>query len=174
MFNIVVSFYPLVIKKDNLTDIDLTRSQRALLGLDPNAAPPTTPKTQYITPPRYPRSSTPRNNFSGSRSGSNAGSPLSLKGSPLLGLQDTNSPLTPTPVPMWQKTVGSSHEVSRRNSYGSPSPLGYGWKDASVLGMPSTPSPSPSGTGPSVALNSRWLYARGRVSPGSRMPKIYV
>lgn len=162
-------------KEDNLTDIDLTPSQRALLGLDPNAAPPATPATQYITPPRYPRSSTPRNDSSGSWRGSNADSPISRQGSPSLGRQGSESPFSPSPIPMWQKAIGGSRDMVRRHSYGSPSPLGLGrgGKDASVLGVPSTPSPS-TGRGSSVVLNNRWLYERGRVSPGSRMPKIYA
>lgn len=175
IFNIAVSCYPLVMKKDNLTDIDLTPSQRALLGLDPNAGPPATPATQYITPPRYPRSSTPQNDSPGSWSGSNADSPLSRQGSPSLGRQGSESPFSPSAIPMWQKAVGGTRDTGRRHSYGSPSPLGLGrgGKDSSVLGVPSTPSP-PTGRGSSVGLNNRWLYERGRVSPGSRMPKIYA
>lgn len=173
IFNILVALFPLLLRKDNLEDIDLTQSQRALLGLDPRDAPPTTPKTQYSTPPRYPRSSTPRSQLSGTRSGSNAASPLSRKGSPLVGIQDFASPPTPTPVSLWQKVVGGSHDASgRRKSFGSPSVLGQGWKDSSILGAPSTPCPS--GTAPSVALNNKWLYTKGKISPGSRMPKIYV
>lgn len=177
IFNIVVSCYPLVMKKDNLTDIDLTPSQRALLGLDPNAAPLATPATQYITPPRYPRSSTPRNDSPGGWSGSNVDSTISRQESPLLAQQGSESPFSPPAIPMWQKAVGGSRDTGRRHSYGSPSPLGIGLgrggKDASVLGAPSTPSPS-IGRGSSVGLNNRWLYERGRISPGSRMPKIYA
>lgn len=173
--NIAVACYPLMMKKDNLTDIDLTPSQRALLGLDPNATPPATPATQYITPPRFPRSSTPRNDSPGSWSGSNADSSLSPQGSPSLGRQGSESPFSPAPLPMWQKAIGGSRNTGRSHSYGSLSPLGFGrsGKEVSVLGVPSTPSPS-TGRGSSVALNNRWLYERGRVSPGSRMPKIYV
>lgn len=175
IFNIAVACYPLVMKKDNLTDIDLTPSQRALLGLDPNAAPPATSATQYITPPRFPRSATPRNNSPGSWSGSNVDSPISRQGSPSLSLQGSESSFSSSAVPMWQKAVGGSRDIGRRHSYGSPSPLGFGHggKDTSILGVPSTPSPS-AGKGASVGLNNRWLYERrGRLSPGSRMPKIY-
>ena len=162
-------------KKDNFTDIALTPSQRALLGLDPNAAPPVTPTTQYITPPRYARTSTPRTHSPGSRSGSNSDSPISWKPSPSLGPAGSGSPFSPPAIPTWQKPFEESRDTTRRHSYGSPSPLGLGrgWKDASVLGTPSTPSPS-AGRGSSVALNSRWLYERRKVSPGSRMPKIYA
>ena len=69
---------------------------------------------------------------------------------------------------MWYKAVGGPREASRSNSYGTPSPLGrtFGGKDTSVLGVPSTPSPS-AGKGASVGLNSKWLYERGRASPRS-------
>ena len=59
---------------DQMTDIPLTPSQRALLGLDPalgSTTPATTGSDGYITPPRYRRSS--GSSFSGSvgSSGSN-------------------------------------------------------------------------------------------------------
>lgn len=167
LFNIGTALLPLAKQKDNLTDIPLTPTQRALLGLDPNITPSSTPTSQYITPPRYPRSPTPRTSSPGSRSGSNSDSPLSRKENSL-GRQENNSPYSPSASPMWQKAVGGSRESTRRNSYGTPSPLGrnFGGKDASVLGVPSTPSPS-IGRGASVGLNSKWLYERGRASPRS-------
>lgn len=164
-----MALLPLVRGKDNLVDIALTPSQRALLGLDPNATPPMTPGTQYVTPPRYPRSSTPRNGTPGSRSSSAANSPLSQKGSPSFGKLGSESPFTPSASPLWQKAVGGFRDSGRRHSYGSPSPLGQSMsgKEMSALGAPNTPTPS-TGRGASVALNSRWLYERGRGSPGSR------
>lgn len=169
VYNITLAILPLVQGRDNLIDIPLTPSQRALLGLDPNATPPMTPGTQYITPPRYPRSSTPRSGTPGSRSSSVADSPLSRKDSPSFGKQGIDSPFSPSASPLWQKAVGGARDSGRRHSYGSPSllgPSGSG-KEMSVLGAPNTPSPS-TGRGASVALNSRWLYERGRASPGSR------
>lgn len=67
IFNIAMSFSPFFMKKDDFTDIPLTPSQRALMGLDPNIASSATPTAQYITPPRYPRSSTPITGSPGSR-----------------------------------------------------------------------------------------------------------
>lgn len=162
-------------KKDNLTDIALTPSQRALLGLDPNATPPVTPTTRYITPPRYARTSTPRTHSPGSRAGSNSVSPISWKPSPSPGPPGSGSLFSSPTIPALQKSFGESRDATRRHSYGSPSPLGLGrgWKDVSVLGAPSTPSPS-AGKGSSVVVNSRWLYERGKLTPGSRMPKIYA
>ena len=169
LYNVFVASLPLMRGKDHLVDIPLTPSQRALLGLDPNATPPMTPGTQYITPPRYPRSSTPRTGTPGSRSSSTANSPMSRKDSPSFGKQGSESPFTLSASPLWQKAVGGARDPGRRHSYGSPSPLGPGvsGKEMSVLGAPNTPSPS-TGRGASVALNSRWLYERGRGSPGSR------
>ncbi|KAL8685434.1 MAG: hypothetical protein Q9218_007762, partial [Villophora microphyllina] len=69
-YNILTALLPLYKGTDNVPDIPLTPSQRALLGLDPNATPPLTQGTQYVTPPRYARSPTPRNN-SNSPAGSN-------------------------------------------------------------------------------------------------------
>lgn len=159
VFNIFVALLPLYHRRDPLTDIPLTPTQRSLLGLDPTATP-ASPLTQYVTPPRYPRSSTPRSSTPGSRTGS----PVSRKGSPR---QASNSPFAPSPSPLWQNSIGGLKDSSRRHSYGSPSPLGpgLGGKDGSVFGTPRTPSPSV-GKGASVGLNNRWLYERGRASPG--------
>ena len=167
---------PLLVKKDDLIDIPLTPSQRSLLGLDPNATPPATPGTAYITPPRYLRSATPTRGTPGSRSSSAAGSPVSRKGSPLgrTGWQGGEG-YSPAGSPLWQKAVGSRE--GRRHSYGVPSPLGSGTggagkdlmgKEMSVYSVPSTPSPTGGRGSASVPLNSRWLYERGRSMSGSR------
>lgn len=169
-----VSFYPLLMPKDNVTDIPLTPSQRALLGLDPYVVLPDTPATQCITPPRYPRSSTPRSGSPASRASNSTRSPLSLNGSPSLGPDGSESPFSASASGIWQKSMGGSRDSLRRNSFGSPSSrsIGVNGKDVTVLGTPSTPSPS-AGRGASVGLNNRWLYERGRIAPGSRGPKIY-
>lgn len=170
VYNILLTLAPIMRTKDNLTDIPLTPTQRAALGLDPNAAAPlpNTPVSPYITPPRYSRSPTPRKSSPGSRSRSPAGSPGSRIESPLLKRQGSDSPFSPSHSPLWQKAVGGSRDSPRQRSYGSPSPLGPGTgKDVSILGAPSTPSPS-TGRGTSVGLNSKWLYERGRASPTNR------
>ncbi|KAL2040540.1 hypothetical protein N7G274_006519 [Stereocaulon virgatum] len=164
LYNITIAILPLLRKTDELADIPLTPTQRKLLGLDPNATPPFTPGTQYITPPRYPRSPTPRTISPANRSsGGDRGTPVS--GSPSYGRDVADSP---TGSPLWSKAVGSTRELGRRSSYGSPSPLGpgLGGRDGSVLGMPNTPSPT--GRGASVGLNSKWLYHRGRSSSGGK------
>ena len=164
IYNIAMALLPLVKKKDELVDIPLTPTQRSLLGLDPRATPPPTPTTQYSTPPRYPRSPTPRNISPATRNNSTYGTPIT--GSPSFGREGSGSP---TGSPLWQKAVGRARDPARRSSYGSPSPLGpgFGGKEGSILGAPSTPSPS-AGKGASVGLNSKWLYNKGRSSSGSR------
>ena len=159
---------PLWRTPDNFNDIPLTPSQRKLLGLDPNASRPPTPGTQYITPPRYSYSPGSRTSSPKSRNSGRSQSPASMRGSPSAMSQANGSPYSPSASPLWQKTVGNKDQ-SRRHSYGSPSPLGPGTpsKDLSVLGAPHTPSPS-TGRGVSVGLNSKWLYERGRGSPGNR------
>ncbi|MCJ1290666.1 hypothetical protein MMC34_002208 [Xylographa carneopallida] len=176
LYNIYTAASPLFLRKDapfaflrtdEFADIPLTPTQRSLLGLDPNAGPPATPGTQFLTPPRYPRSATPKSGTPGSRGSSNAGSPASRKDSPL-GRLGSGAEFSPSGSPLWQKTVGGK-STARRHSYGIPSPLGPGGavKEGSIFGVPSTPSPT-AGKGASVPLNSRWLYERGRSDSGSR------
>jgi nucleoporin POM34 len=155
LLNVVAAFYPLFFKKDQLLDIPLTPSQRALLGLDPTLTPPLQPGSQYITPPRY--TSTPRSGRSFSSNYSASPSPLGNNG----------SPFSPSPSPLLQKAVAGG----RRSISGSPlAASGNGKSLMSSFGMPSTPSPT-GGKGASVGLNNRWLYERGRGSPGGS--KIY-
>ena len=161
--------------KDNITDIPLTPSQRALLGLDPYAAPRDTPASECITPPRYPRISSPRSGSPASRGSNSTHSPSSRNGSPSLGWDGGESPFSASASSIWQKSVGGPRDSLRRHSFGSPSPLsaGVNSKDIAAATVPATPSPL-GGRSPSVVLNSRWMYNRGRVAPGSRGPKIYV
>ena len=163
-YNIAIAFLPLMRTKDELADIPLTPTQRSLLGLDPRATPPPTPGTHYITPPRYPRSPTPRNISPAARNSSAYSTPITR--SPSFGRESSDSP---TGSPLWQKAVGRTRDPARRSSYGSPSPLGpgLGGREGSMMGAPSTPSPT-TGRGVTVGLNSKWLYNKGRSSSGSR------
>ena len=167
LYNIFVACQPLFRKTDNLVDIPLSSTQRALLGLDPNATPPMTPGTQYVTPPRYALSTTPRSGTPGSRGSSAQGSPLSRKGSPSVGRQGSELQGSPAANSIWQKSVGAPKDT-RRNSLGYVSSLGTGanGKDMGMYVPSSTPSPS--GRGAGVTLNSRWLFEKGRSSSGSR------
>jgi len=160
IFNILVALRPLVHRKDDLSDIPLTPAQRRLLGLPPSNTPPT-PGSQYVTPPRYPRSTTPQ---SGSPSNNYTPSPLSGKGSPAQGTS-RESPFSPNASPLLSKAIGGGLAGIKRPSYGSPSPLGTGASKGNWLESPSTPSPS-TGKGPSVTLNNKWLWEKGRRRSG--------
>ena len=171
LYNIATALSPLLKNADDLTDIPLTPTQRSLLGLDPNATPPLTPGTQYLTPPRYPRSPTPRNISPATRSSSNYSTPITQ--SPSFGRERSDSPTASLAAsPLWQKSLGKTRDTARRSSYGSPSPLGPGYGGGnSILGAPNTPSPT-AGRG-TVGLNSKWLYQKGRSASGSRYPSMY-
>ncbi|KAL3423033.1 nuclear pore complex component [Phlyctema vagabunda] len=157
VFNTIVASRPLFKSPDDLSDIALTAAQRKLLGLPPSSAPPT-PGSQYLTPPKYRRTSTP---LSGSPS-SNRGSPSD---SPLSGSVQ-GSPFSLNASPLLQKAMGGGYNGARRSSYGSPSPLGPGNARSSFGEMPGTPSPS-TGKGTSLGLNNKWLFDKGRRSSGS-------
>lgn len=174
-YNILVALSPLVLPRDEITDIPLTPSQRALLGLDPKATPSGTPASGYVTPPRYPQTATPRSARSEPRFSPLSGSPLSGKGSPLQGRSPRNSPFASNASPLLQKALAENNDdgrgAVRRHSYGSSpssssSTLGTPSKalDISGISLPSTPTPS-RGKGASVGLNNKWLYERSRGSP---------
>lgn len=157
VFNISLAVLPLFREPDNLSDIPLSPSQRQLLGLDPGSGKPGTPKTEFITPPRYQRS-TPRSQSPASgRDGSG------VRGS------DKKDSFSPAGSPLWARTVANEN---RRSSLGRESPLvgnRSGLRESfgeSSIFVPGTPSPS-RGNISGLALNSRWLYER-RSSSGTR------
>jgi nucleoporin POM34 len=160
LVNIAIAVWPLVRRKDDLSDIPLTPSQRKLLGLGPSSTP-ATPDSQYSTPPRYPRSATPQ-----SSEGRRRGSPFSSmeRGSPT---GPSGSPFSPTASPLVQKAIGSG--VTRRHSNGSLATVAshHSIQDLGWPNLPTTPTPM-SGKNPSVGLNSKWLYERSRTSLGGR------
>lgn len=161
LLNIGVALLPLFRRKDDLADIPLTPSQRVAMGLDPNVATPQIPGSSYVTPPRYARS-TPRSSRSNTGDRKPNQSPLSGRSSPL-GMS-SNSPFSPSASPLLQKAVGGS-VATRRLSYDRQSPLGASlFADSSSSNTPGTPTPAPAKA--SVGLNNRWLYERGRASPG--------
>ena len=181
ILNILLEFYPLYRGKDNVDDIPLTPSQRALFGLDPYATPPPAPGSTYITPPRYSRSPTPRNSSPASGSQRSRDSPYSRRESPfssswnesassLWGKQGFESTFSINASPLLHKAIGNGN---RRQSYGSLSSLGLGadrvtGMESSLVG-PATPSPSTGRGGASVGLNNRWLYERGRIGSGRKL-----
>ncbi|KAK4159374.1 nuclear pore complex component-domain-containing protein [Cladorrhinum sp. PSN259] len=173
--NIIMALLPLVRPKDDLSDIALTPAQRQLLGLAPSSAPPT-PNSVYSTPPRY------------SRTPSLAGSPASIKSyasSPFSNLASpsplpfspskygtsptkfnasTQSQYSPSAAvsPLLQKAVGGGgRRGSFGSSFGSSSILGASTSSSLFGEGPVTPTPV-NGKRSSVALNSKWLYEKGR------------
>jgi nucleoporin POM34 len=159
--NIVIAFLPLIRRyyPDEIADIPLTPSQRASMGLKAGIqAPPQAPGSpyaspNYVTPPRYQRS-TPRSNSFSNQEYSSSGSPRAS-----LGMSTSNSP-----SPMFQRSLSGS--ASQRLSYGS-SMNNSLFGDSSSSMTPGTPTPS---TGKaSVSLNNKWLYGKRRDSPKSAM-----
>lgn len=157
LLGILSALSPLFRHKDDLSDIPLTPSQRSLLGLEPSSRP-ATPGSQYITPPRYSRSATPRSDRS------NSASPLSGKDSPFRA----DTPYSPSASPLFQKAVG--RDSAKRLSFGGQGSSGQLMSiaaDTTGASLGRTLSPS-MGKAASVGLNNRWLYDRGRASLGGR------
>lgn len=148
---------------------------------------PATPQeeAQYVTPPRYSRSATPRSSLGSAGSLADSlrvqarGSPLSGRGSPLDASMSINSPFGSTrrgsgsgspfsASPLKDKMLSNS-ELGRRGSFGSS--MGRRESLGSPRGSPmggdfdNLSSPAKSGRA-SVGLNSKWLYQKGRASPG--------
>ncbi|KAE8352755.1 nuclear pore complex component-domain-containing protein [Aspergillus coremiiformis] len=161
VLNILVALYPLFRPKDNLSDISLTPTQRALLGLDPSATPPPTPGSAYITPPKY--------RLSGSRAASPAsrsGSPLSTSASASGRRVSSSALFSPSTSPLLHKAVSNGgRDNGRRPSFSSPSPLGRSspFRESSLGSSvgPATPSPV-GGKRVSLGLSNKWLYERSR------------
>lgn len=136
---------------------------------------PATPqeKEQYVTPPRFSRSNTPRSSGS-SVHAEVSGSPLSGRGTPLepgtfiksasgSPFGSTQRPTSAMQSPLNTGALRSGGE-RRRLSYTSnrSSPLSESLFDTS--GSMGTPTKSNKA---SVGLNNKWLYEKGRGSPRS-------
>lgn len=159
ILNIFIALYPLFRPKDDLSDIPLTPTQRALLGLDPSVTPPSAPGTSYVTPPRYrlSRSASPA---------SRSASPLSASASPSGQRTPGGASFSPSNSPLLYKAMSNgSREASQRQSFGS-SPLGRNsplkdpFRDSSI--GPGTPSPTPGNKRASIGVSNKWLYERSR------------
>ena len=162
VYNIIVACWPLLRRKDDLSDIPLTPAQRKLLGLPPSSRP-STPETRYITPPRYARTPTPLSGSPASK-GSYSNSPIS--GRCLQGSRG-GSPFSPTSSPLLQKAMDANPlNGGRRHSYGSPSLLGPRGVRPNVAEPSGSPSPA-AGKIASVGLTSRWLFEKGRRNSGN-------
>lgn len=170
--NIVVALYPLFRPKDEMTDIPLTPTQRALLGLDPVVALPPTPESAYVTPPRYRLSvSRPASPFSTSPSPASARSLSS-------NTYSAGASFSPSTSPLLQRAIANGNKGSvQRPSFGS-SPVARGsfWSSSplaqdssfkeSTLSSWGPPTPSPTGRrGTGIGVTNKWLYERsGRLS----------
>jgi len=165
LYSIGIQFWPLFKPKDDLVDIPLTPSQRAAMGLDPSISTPQTPGSSYITPPRYSRS-TPRSSMSNNSDRKLSQSPLS--GSPRSGSPLGGSPFSPSASPLLQKAIGGG-AAARRLNFDRQSPLVFSYfGESSASNTPGTPTPAPAPapSKASVGLNNKWLYEKGRGSPG--------
>ncbi|KAJ5494950.1 hypothetical protein N7539_000066 [Penicillium diatomitis] len=172
LFNILLALYPLFKPKDDLADIPLTPTQRALLGLDPGLAPPATPGTTYVTPPRY-RLSTSRkaSPLSASRQ---SGSPVSSASTLNERRGSFGTSFSAASSPIFGKTanagsldsshrlsVGSSSPLARSNSFGESTMSNVSSMSAMSSIGPSTPSPL-AGKRRNLGLSNKWLYERSR------------
>jgi nucleoporin POM34 len=160
--NIVIALLPLIRRyyPDEIADIPLTPSQRASMGLKAGVQAPHSPGSafaspNYVTPPRYQRSTPRSNSFSNQEFGSH---------SPNFGRSGSGSPFSPNNGNLQRSLSGST---TKRLSYGGSSMGSSLFGDSSSSVAPSTPTPS---TGKaSVSLNNKWLYEKRRDSPKSSM-----
>ena len=180
VFNLLYALSPLYLRKDDLSDVPLTPSQRNLLGLGPSSAPET-PGSTYVTPPRYSRSTS--RSASSSRAAtlgstsyewSPSGSPIG--GSPLAGRGvgsasiwgAGSSPVSGAGSP-WVRKAMEGRRLSSGGRLPAGSPLSKELaldESLRVSSMPGTPTPG--GRGASVQLNSKWLYQKRKESPTTR------
>lgn len=165
--NVVYAFAPLVRRyyPDDIADIPLTPSQRASMGLKSGVHAPGTDfaSPNYVTPPRYQRS-TPRSGSFSSQPERGSQSPITGSPRASMGRSTSNSPFSPnnTGSPMFQRALSAS----QRLSYGSPMSSSL-FGDSSSSATPGTPTPS---TGKAtVGLNNKWLYEKRRDSPKSNL-----
>lgn len=158
-YNIYCAAQPLFREPDNLSDIPLSPTQRELLGLDPASGKPGTPKAEYITPPRY-QKSTPRTQSPASGRDS-SGLRNSGNGGPSGGF-------SPSASPLWTRTVTGENRRASLGRDGSLLGNGNPMRDSiDSSSMFSTNTPSPiRGSTSGIPLNSKWLYER-RSSSGS-------
>jgi nucleoporin POM34 len=174
LINLLFTLSPLWARKDELEDIPLTPSQRKKLGLGPSSTPATPGSAQYITPPRYSRSTSRSTSSSraatiGStyRERSPSGSPIN--GSPLAGRGVGNTSIwgtgsSPSGSP-WVRKAVEGRRLSSGGRLPSGSPLSRELALDESLRVQGTPA---SGSRASVQLNSKWLYQKRSDSPGSR------
>lgn len=166
--NVAYAFAPLIRRyyPDDIADIPLTPSQRASMGLKAGVVPPGTDfaSPNYVTPPRYQRS-TPRSGSFSSQTERGSQSPVTGSPRASMGRSTSNSPFSPGNAgsPMFQRALSAS----QRLSYGGSSMSSSLFGESSSSATPGTPTPS---TGKAtVGLNNKWLYEKRRDSPKSSL-----
>ena len=172
-----MSAMPLCRQPDTCEDIPLSPDQRRLLGLPPMSRPATPQeKEQWVTPPRFSRSATPRSTSSSIRP-EPSGSRLSGRGTPLEGSTSflrrsiSGSPFASSTQ---EPTIGSGSLYSEMlRSGGERRRLSYSNTRSSPLSLSEFEEAGKSvhtptkGSKASVGLNNKWLYEKGRGSPSS-------
>lgn len=164
LYNIIIALYPLFTTTDSIEDIPLTDRQRALLGLNPSTTTtPLTPESNFVTPPKYRRST-------GSPS---QRTPSSTRSSPLNPSQNSGSPssfMSANPrargrspfesSPLSQKGINRGGSQERASVLSSSLPGGR-----SISLGPQTPSPASRPRNGNI--NYKWLYEKGNRIPRS-------
>lgn len=174
--NILISSLPLMRKPDPCEDVPLTPQQRKLLGLPPMTRPATPQEeAQYVTPPRFSRSATPNSRTTSLNATRGGSSPLSGRGTPSGSFRLSGEWGSPAQGNQLRRTesgnslLGSGGRESggerRRLSYTAFSnSSGLDISGFESIGRIETPTKEKKA---SVGLNNKWLYERGRGSPGS-------
>ncbi|SMR60180.1 unnamed protein product [Zymoseptoria tritici ST99CH_3D1] len=191
--NAFFAILPAVRTADACEDIPLSPKQRSLLGLPPMSRPATPQeKEQYVTPPRFARSSTPRSAGNTGMRAEGLDSPLSGRGTPL-NTSGTGGSIrapgsgSPYNSGLYRSVSGSggmggsgsgmqsaAESTRRRLSYTNTrsSPLTVSEFEAMGQGTPSKRA--------SVGLNNKWLYEKGRTAGpkstpgGGRMGSLFI
>jgi nucleoporin POM34 len=188
LFNASLASLPLLRTPDACEDVPLTPQQRQLLGLPPMSRPATPQeKVQYVTPPRFSRSNTPRSAGNTGMLKEGSDSPLSGRGTPNdsgngtpLRAPNSGSPYnSPAPYRSFSGSGGpggsgsGAESTRRRLSYTNTrsSPLTVSEFESMGQGTPSKRA--------SVGLNNKWLYEKGRAGPkaspgGGRMGSLFI
>lgn len=165
VYEMATSIMPLMRKQDAMEDIPLTPRQRQLLDLPPMSRP-ATPQEQasYVTPPRYSRNVTP--NSMDSLLVNVRDTPLSSSRNSPLG-----SSLAPSGAGGRGNNVasfamsGGNRRISdmslRRESFGTSRSSPQALNELEGAGQ------STKSTRSSMGVSSKWLYDKGKDSPGS-------
>lgn len=186
---------PYISKQDQITDIPLTPTQRALFGLDPSTPSSplsTAPNSNYITPPKYRRLSG-TSNATPATSGDRRSISANYSTSPLstsrytVGFSPTPSQSmrrssggpfsqSPSASPLFHKAVNQPSQnlsdldlSASTRSFGTSSGLNrsQSLRDRTRRESLEPSSPTPGTRSPQLVpgVNYKWLYDKGRKLP---------